>query len=159
MKKYILSTLVLLAAVLVGLMPLLNLKSVQARYEVPTEAVVFPPLRGAQDRLVKSIQFQTISQDPRMLDTATFDAFGQFLRDSYPSVFETVRVDTFSTHTYLLHWPGTEAATKNYLFVAHQDVVPVAKKSSTDWSVAPFSGDFVADSTGGVEGWIYGREP
>ena len=157
MKKYILSTLVLLVAVLVGLMPLLNLKSVQARYEVPTEAVVFPPLRGSQGRLAKSIQYETISQDPRMLDTAAFDAFGQFLRASYPSVFETLEVDTFSTHTYLLHWPGTKEATKNYLFIAHQDVVPVDRKSIAEWSAAPFSGDFVADSTGGVEGWIYGR--
>ncbi|MBL6670520.1 MAG: M20/M25/M40 family metallo-hydrolase [Flavobacteriaceae bacterium] len=157
MKKYILSTLILVFAVLVGLVPLVNLKSIQSYYEVPTEAVVFPPLRGSQDRLTKSIQFKTISQDPRMLDTATFDAFGQFLRTSYPSVFETVAVDTFSSHTYLLHWPGTDEATKNYLFIAHQDVVPVDKKSSNDWSAAPFSGDFVADSTGRVEGWIYGR--
>ena len=148
MKKYILSTLVLLVAVLVGLMPLLKLKSVQARYEIPTEAVVFPPLGGSQDRLAKSIRYETISQDQRMLDTAAFDAFGQFLRASYPSVFETLEVDTFSTHTYLLHWPGTKAATKNYLFIAHQDVVPVDRKSIAEWSAAPFSGDFVADSTG-----------
>ena len=129
MKKYILSTLILVFAVLVGLVPLVNLKSIQSYYEVPTEAVVFPPLRGSQDRLAKSIQFETISQHPRMLDTATFDAFGQFLRASYPGVFDMLEVDTFSTHTYLLHWPGTEAATKNYLFIAHQDVVPVDRKS------------------------------
>lgn len=157
MKKYILSTLILVFAVLVGLVPLVNLKSIQSYYEVPTEAVVFPPLRGSQDRLAKSIQFETISQHPRMLDTATFDAFGQFLRASYPGVFDMLEVDTFSTHTYLLHWPGTEAATKNYLLIAHQDVVPVDRKSIAEWSAGPFSGDFVADSTAGVEGWIYGR--
>ncbi|MDA0899035.1 MAG: hypothetical protein O3A30_07140 [Bacteroidetes bacterium] len=100
MKKYILSTLILVFAVLVGLVPLVNLKSIQSYYEVPIEAVVFPPLRGSQERLAKSTQFKTISQDPRMLDTASFDAFGQFLRASYPSVFETVAVDTFSTHTF-----------------------------------------------------------
>ncbi|MCH1534749.1 MAG: M20/M25/M40 family metallo-hydrolase [Schleiferiaceae bacterium] len=157
MKKYILSTLILLLAVFVGLVPLLKLKSVQAVYEYPTEAVVFPPLRGSVDRLASSIPFETISQDPRMLDTAAFDAFGQFLRASYPNVFNTLQVDTFSTHTYFLHWPGSSEATKNYLFIAHQDVVPVDQKSVAEWSAAPFSGAFVADSTGGGEGWIYGR--
>ncbi|MDA8816984.1 M20/M25/M40 family metallo-hydrolase, partial [Schleiferiaceae bacterium] len=160
MKKYILSTLIVVLAVLVGLMPLIHLSPIQDRYNLPTETVVFPPLKGAVDRLAQSIQLETISQDPRMLDTAAFDAFGQFLRASYPGLFATLNIDTFSTHTYFLHWPSTSPDAKNYLFIAHQDVVPVDQKSLDQWHYPPFSGAIEAapgDSEGAEIGYIYGR--
>jgi len=159
-KKYILSTLIVVLAVLVGLMPLIHLSPIQDRYNLPTETVVFPPLKGAVDRLAQSIQLETISQDPRMLDTTAFDAFGQFLRASYPGLFATLNIDTFSTHTYFLHWPSTSPDAKNYLFIAHQDVVPVDQKSLDQWHYPPFSGAIEAapgDSEGAEIGYIYGR--
>ncbi|MEL0334889.1 MAG: hypothetical protein VW980_03765, partial [Flavobacteriales bacterium] len=142
MKKYLFYT--LLAALLFfgGLMPLLNLESVQGRYTPSTRTLEFPPLRGDLQRLQQSITYKTISQDPRMLDTAAFDGFGQFLRASYPDLFATLTVDTFSTHTYFLHWPSPSPEAKNYLFIAHQDVVPVDQKSLDQWHYPPFSGAF-----------------
>jgi hypothetical protein len=52
-KKYLLYT--LLAALLFfgGLMPLLNLESVQERYTPSTGTLEFPPLRGDVQRLMK----------------------------------------------------------------------------------------------------------
>ena len=141
-------------------MPLLNLESVQARYTPSTSTLQFPPLRGDLDRLQRSITFKTISQDPRMLDTAAFDGFGQFLRASYPNVFATLTVDTISTHTYFLHWSSPSPEAKNYLFIAHQDVVPVDKKSLDQWHYPPFSGAFEG-APGASEfvetGFVYGR--
>ena len=160
MKKYLLYT--LLAALLFfgGLIPLLNLESVQERYTPSTSTLAFPPLRGDLQRLQQSITYKTISQDPRMLDTTAFDGFGQFLRSSYPDLFATLTVDTFSTHTYFLHWPSPSPESKNYLFIAHQDVVPVDQKSLDQWHYPPFSGAFEGapgDSEGAEIGYIYGR--
>ena len=160
MKKYLLYT--LLAALLIfgGLMPLLNLESVQARYTASATTLQFPPLSGDIDRLQQSITFKTISQDPRMLDTTAFDNFGKFLRVSYPEVFSTLSVDTFSSHTYVLKWEGHSLEPKNYLLIAHQDVVPVDQKSLDQWHYPPFSGAFEG-APGDVEfaetGFVYGR--
>ncbi|MGB1090067.1 MAG: M20/M25/M40 family metallo-hydrolase, partial [Schleiferiaceae bacterium] len=141
-------------------MPLLNLDSVQERYTPSTSTLAFPPLRGDLQRLQQSITYKTISQDPRMLDTTAFDGFGQFLRASYPDLFATLIVDTFSTHTYFLHWPSPSPEAKNYLFIAHQDVVPVDQKSLDQWHYPPFSGAFEGapgDSEGTETGFVYGR--
>ncbi|MEY2963825.1 MAG: hypothetical protein RL754_1086 [Bacteroidota bacterium] len=89
-----------------------------------------------------------------MLDTAEFDGFGKFLLDSFPLTFGTLSVDTFSSHTYVLNWPGSDMEAKNYLFIAHQDVVPVDRKSLAEWESEPFSGDVVRKDDAI---WVYGR--
>ncbi|MEY2970553.1 MAG: hypothetical protein RLZZ599_926 [Bacteroidota bacterium] len=141
-------------------MPALNLESVQARYDAPSPTLIFPPLRGDIDRLRESITYKTISQDPRMLDTTAFDNFGKFLRASYPEAFAKLTIDTFSTHTYFLHWLSTSSEAKNYLFIAHQDVVPVDQKSLELWHQSPFSGAMDVDPKDTLEvnnPYIYGR--
>jgi carboxypeptidase PM20D1 len=141
-------------------MPLLNLASIQERYVPSDKTLEFPPLRGDVQRLQQSITYKTISQDPRMLDTAAFDGFGQFLRDAYPEIFGSLSIDTFSTHTYFLYWPGSSPEAKNYLFIAHQDVVPVDQKSLGQWQHPPFSGALEASLGNSSEtetGFVYGR--
>lgn len=147
-KKYILLT---IAAVLlvIGLLPL-RLNSIQEVYHAPEVQNNIPLREGYSDRLAESVTHKTISQHPKMLDTAAFDAFGKFLRANFPLTFSQLQVDTFSSHTYLLHWQGNAPAPHQYLFLAHQDVVPADPKTANSWKHPPFSGH-------SEDSLIYGR--
>lgn len=100
-------------------------------------------------RLSQALQWKTISHDVKMVDHSAFEGLGALLRKSYPHVFAGAQIDTFSEHSYLLHLGGNDNA-RNYLFIAHQDVVPVDSKSLSQWDHPPFSGTL-------ANGNIYGR--
>lgn len=154
-NKYLKYTLLLLFAILALLIGRTVLfPSVQEVYRPSSELPAINPAAGAAERMAQATTFKTISQDPRMLDTAAFDAFGTFLRASFPRVFMQLSVDTFSTHTYVLNWPGKKTEAPKYLFIAHQDVVPVDFKSRNEWDAEAFSGS-ILEKDG--EQWIYGR--
>lgn len=105
------------------------------------------PLDSAAEHLAKAISFATISHHPAMMDTETFDNFHAWLGQTYPTVFSTLQVDTFGTHSLLLKWTG-KSADQPILFMAHQDVVPIDE--TANWEHPAF-GDIVRGD------YIYGR--
>ena len=103
------------------------------------------------ERLGAAVRFETISyQDHSQIKYSEFAAFHQFLRDSFPRVFNRLEVETINEYSLLLRWPGSDAALSPVLFAAHMDVVPVEPGTEQDWQHPAFSG-VVAD------GRIYGR--
>ena len=106
---------------------------------------------GHVARLAKALTFPTISYHDRdKMDWAAFDAFHAFVRESFPRVHATLRLETVNTHGLLYTWPGQEPALKPLLLMAHQDVVPVLPGTEQDWEHPPFDG-VVAN------GYIHGR--
>jgi len=68
-------------------------------------------------------------------------AFQQFLRDTFPRVFETLTVEVVGDYSLLLHWKGSDAAAgKPVLILGHIDVVPVIPGTEDEWEYPPFSG-------------------
>ncbi len=103
------------------------------------------------ERLGAAVRFKTISyQDREQIDYTQFDAFRQFLRESFPLVFSTLEVETVNQYSLLLRWPGSDPSLPPVLFTAHMDVVPIEPGTEQDWQHPPFAG-VVAD------GRIYGR--
>ena len=103
------------------------------------------------ERLGAAVRFETISyQDSGQIDYTRFEAFQQFLRQSFPLVFSKLEVEVVNEYSLLLRWPGSDPSLPPVLFTAHMDVVPIEPGTEQDWQHPPFAG-VVAD------GRIYGR--
>ena len=111
-------------------------------------------LDAAVERLSKAVTFKTISnQDRDDFDTAAFEAYHEFLRDSYPNVHKTLKREVLGSprpYSLLYTWEGKNPELQPALFYAHMDVVPVPEESRDQWDQEPFAGT-VAD------GYIWGR--
>lgn len=55
------------------------------------------------------------------------------------SKLEITKVNTYGI---LIEWKGKDESLKPYLFMAHQDVVPVLPATEDKWKYPPFSGHF-----------------
>ncbi len=108
-------------------------------------------LPGALERLAASITYQTVSyDDTSRIDYVQFLAFHEFLRTSFPRVFQNLKEELVSRYTMVLYWQGKDAALAPAIFMAHQDVVPVDDDTKDLWSVPPFEGLL-------RDGVLYGR--
>ena len=103
------------------------------------------------ERLAEAVRFPTVSsQDPAAVDYAAFAALNDYLKASYPRVFERLELETVNDYSLLLTWPGSDPSAGAILFTAHTDVVPIEPGTEADWSHPPFDG--VIES-----GIVYGR--
>ena len=82
-----------------------------------------------------------IGQDPRW---DVFYDIEDYLKKTYPRVFETARLDHANTHGLILTWDGSVPASeaKPILMLAHQDVVPVLAETVPDWKYPPYEGHY-----------------
>lgn len=111
-------------------------------------------LEGAAQRLSRAVQFPTISnQDRSDFDEQAFTSYHRFLEKSYPLVhkhLEREEVGDPRPFSLIYTWEGKNPSLPPAVFMAHQDVVPVAEESRDQWEVAPFSGEI-------KDGYIWGR--
>jgi Gly-Xaa carboxypeptidase len=56
--------------------------------------------------------------------------------------YSKLDVTAVNTHGILIEWKGTDDSLKPYLFMAHQDVVPVLPVTVDKWTYPPFSAHF-----------------
>lgn len=86
----------------------------------------YPINEKAIKRLSEAIQIPTISTvDYAETNFEPFNKFHQFLKSSYPLVFEKLDTATVNTHGLVFHWKGKDSGKKPLLFLSHYDVVPV----------------------------------
>lgn len=147
MKKIILA---IIAIVLIAVLPVLKLQSIQEKY-LPSESTTSYELRNeATEIFAKGLSYKTISQVPRMIDSAAFEGLFEHLQTSFPTVYEKLQIDTVSTHTLWMKLGGLSTNAENMLFISHLDVVPVDPKTMKDWEAEPFAGEIIDD-------YVYGR--
>lgn len=120
--------------------------------QIPAKAALLPPLpEGAVARLQKAIQCPTISfGDTMQWKAEPFEALRAHLEASYPLVHQKMTREVVSGYSYLYAWQGKNPQLAPYVFMAHQDVVPVEEKTLNLWTAKPFDG-LVRNDT------IYGR--
>ena len=112
----------------------------------------FPELDGdgAVRHLSKAISFETVGyMDTARIRYGEFEALHDFLRETYPLVFQSGTVEKIG-YSLLITLPGSDNRLRPALFMAHQDVVPVAAGTEGAWRYPPFSGEI-------AEGFIWGR--
>ncbi|EFX05662.1 carboxypeptidase [Grosmannia clavigera kw1407] len=71
-----------------------------------------------------------------------FVGFHAYLEKTFPLLHERLQVDKVNTHGLLYTWPGSDAALKPSLLMAHQDTVPVPLETLDAWTHPPWSGAY-----------------
>jgi carboxypeptidase PM20D1 len=105
----------------------------------------------AAEHLAAAIRCKTIShQDPAENDMSQLDALRALLEKTYPRAHRALTRDIINRHALLYTWKGSDPAAKPWLFMAHQDVVPVEPGTESSWTKPPFDG-VIAD------GFVWGR--
>lgn len=83
----------------------------------------------------------TIGEDDRW---NIFFKVEDYLKHTYPTVFQNVKLDHANTHGLILTWQGSvpPLQAKPILLLAHQDVVPVLMENVKDWAYPPYDGHY-----------------
>ncbi|KAJ7771249.1 gly-x carboxypeptidase [Mycena olivaceomarginata] len=108
------------------------------------------------DRLRGAVRVPTETFDGAPTDGADewydkFYKFEAYLKQSFPDVFGSLKLEHFATHGLLLTWAGSDASLAPLVLMAHQDTVPVPAETTARWTHPPFDAVFDED------GWIWGR--
>lgn len=152
MKKLLLG----IAAVLVGLIVIAAFRASTTFEDVqlaPAENLAQVELNEEQvvDRMAGAIRFRTISHDDRSnFDADEFLAFHDYLRKSFPRVFERDEPTLINGYSLLFHIEGSDPSLKPIMLMGHMDVVPVDAVTLAEWTHDPFGGEV-------VDGEIWGR--
>ena len=107
--------------------------------------------KSAVESLSKAVRFRTVSyQDKEKFNPNTFHDFHQFLRDTFPNVHNTLKLEPINNYSLLFEWPGLDSSLDPILLMAHQDVVPVEPETAEMWTNEAFKGSV-------KDGYIWGR--
>lgn len=99
----------------------------------------------------KAVQIATISpEDTTHIDTIHFNAFRNFLEQSYPLIHQKLNRTIVAGYSYVFEWKGTDTTLQPIILMGHYDVVPVEESAVKLWTAKPFGGE-VKDSA------IWGR--
>ncbi|RZK59793.1 MAG: M20/M25/M40 family metallo-hydrolase, partial [Hymenobacter sp.] len=128
----------------------LHLPNHQLAAGPPAPAVAVVP-DSALAHLAGALRIATVSRT-RYADTDTvpFDQLQAYLQRTFPLVHQRLKRQTVNHYGLLYEWPGTDAALKPLLLLAHQDVVPVLPGTERQWTRPPFAGQVAG-------GYLYGR--
>lgn len=110
-----------------------SVKKLQGAVKVDTQVYDNPP---------------DVDEDPEYW--VKFVKFHEYLKNTFPTVFEKLDVHKVNTYGLVLHWKGLDADLKPLMLTAHQDTVPVQKQTLNKWTYPPFEGHFDGE-------WLYGR--
>ena len=108
-------------------------------------------ITAAAARLSRAIQCRTVNYaDRSCTDFGEFDKLHELIRREYPHVAARGTMETIGGHALLITLAGSSQGLAPCLLMAHQDVVPVASGTETEWVYPPFSGAI-------ADGYIWGR--
>jgi carboxypeptidase PM20D1 len=102
-------------------------------------------------RLAGALKFKTISyQDSTQFEAREFEGFQRYLRESFPKVHATLKLEKVNGYGLLYEWVGSDTGLAPAVLLAHQDVVPVEPGTEGKWTEPPFGGAIAA-------GYVWGR--
>ncbi len=103
---------------------------------------------SAAVHLGQAIRYPTITYPGRLEDSTVFRDFGLFLVSTYPLVNQKLQRIVINEFSYIYMWQGKNPGLEPYIFMAHQDVVPVEDSDSV-WTKLAFSGALIRDTIWG----------
>ncbi|ODV98441.1 hypothetical protein PACTADRAFT_48207 [Pachysolen tannophilus NRRL Y-2460] len=110
-----------------------SIKKLSGAIQAPTEVYDDPP---------------EVSLNPEYW--AKFKKFHDFLEETFPLVYQNLKIEKVNTYGLVYTWEGSDSSLKPILLTAHQDTVPVQTETIDQWDHEPFSGFFDGKS-------IFGR--
>lgn len=115
---------------------------------VPRSGVAVDGMAAAQ-RLSLAVQHATLA-DADDAHAAAFRQLHRHLAASFPLVHARLQRTEVGRHALLFTWPGSDPRAKPIALMAHQDVVPVAPGTESQWTAPPFGGQI-------KDGFVWGR--
>ena len=105
------------------------------------------------EHLAGAVRFATVSNvDNSLTDYTKFDAFHEYLKETYPLVHKHLTLEHTGQAGLLYHWKGTgKSGAAPLLLMAHQDVVPEGDLEK--WTYPPYSGTIVDGKIWGRDSW------
>lgn len=101
-------------------------------------------------RFAKALQIRTVSPENAIdFDSIQFNAFNEFLKNSYPLVDSLLGHETFNHYSHLYKWQGSNSQLKPGILMGHLDVVPVIEENRKYWKADPFGGEVIKDTIWG----------
>jgi len=102
-------------------------------------------------RLAGAVRLRTVSEEaPALAPTQALLALHDYLTRSFPGVHRTLGRELVGGYSLLYTWVGSDPTARPLLLMAHQDVVPVAPGTETQWHADPFGGEI-------RDGFVWGR--
>lgn len=102
-------------------------------------------------RLAGALKFKTISyQDSTQFEAREFAGFQRYLRESFPRVHTTLKLEKVNGYGLLYEWVGSDTSLAPAVLLAHQDVVPIEPGTEGKWTEPPFGGTIAG-------GYVWGR--
>jgi carboxypeptidase PM20D1 len=150
LKKYLTIAILLIVLLITGMIVKTLLHPFAHVATSSSNIIEIPELTPSQiQRFSRGIQIATVSEsDYSKTNFAPFKAYIQFLKQSYPLVFQKMGFTTVNDYGLILHWKGKDSSLKPLLFLSHYDVV--APGDSEGWEAGAFSGKL-------KDGKVYGR--
>ena len=140
-----------LVLLLAGAVTVNTLRKGSRQMEVAPLAALALDEAGAATRLGEAVRLRTISsRDDAALNADQFTQFHALIQAKFPKVHATLKREVVADLSLLYTWEGRNPKAEPILFLAHQDVVPVAPGTEGDWQVPPFSGEV-------KDGYVWGR--
>lgn len=91
--------------------------------------------------LSDAIKIKTISNyDRELVDWDEFRRFHRFLEERYPLIHKTLTKTEIADASLIFKWEGEDPSLDGIALLAHQDVVPIAEGTISDWTHDPFEG-------------------
>ena len=126
-----------------------------------TVAPLVPPAvdaGAAAGRLAGAVRLRTISYDePSAASLHEMRAMHAYLEVAFPRTHQALRREVVNDYSLLYTWTGQDPAEKPIVFMAHQDVVPIAPGSESRWHAGPFSGEIREGLPRETDGSVPGR--
>ena len=108
---------------------------------VAAVAPVAVDVAGASGRLGAAVRFKTIaSMSDADANAAEFTGLHALLQASFPKAHAVMKREVIGSYGLLYTWPGSDPKAAPIALMAHQDVVPIAPGTESDWQQPPFSG-------------------
>ena len=97
--------------------------------------------KAAAESLSAAIRARTVSSyDDAQLNADQFAALHAHLAQRYPRVHAALKREVVGGLSLLYSWEGGDPKALPIALMAHQDVVPVATGTESDWQADPFGG-------------------
>lgn len=91
--------------------------------------------------LSDAIKIKTVSNyDRELVDWDAFQRFHKFLEERYPLIHKTLTKTEIADASLIFKWEGEDPSLDGIALLAHQDVVPIAEGTLSDWTHDPFEG-------------------
>jgi carboxypeptidase PM20D1 len=104
----------------------------------------------AAKRFSEALKIKTISNDEfTPFDTTAFLQLKSLMEKSFPLVHKNLKRFIINDFGYIYQWDGKNKTIDPYVFLAHQDVVPVEEAAVDSWTYPAFSGTIAKDTIWG----------